>query len=152
MKKEKNDELIPDIHTRKSLEALADFFAAARQLRFAAGEVGGDGIEVASTTTVRRGLTYVKNWVGNLFQAISSASLEKVAASLRPVTPESADAVVAEISKTASQKATKKRPKTRESEGDPHVRKLGRQLGDAPFDGSLPRKHQAFLPVLRLRI
>ncbi len=77
-KSELPDELIPDTHTSESLNALADFFdAAARQVRFAAKDIEDRGIDVVGTPTLRVGYRHVRNWIGNLFQAISSVSLEK---------------------------------------------------------------------------
>lgn len=79
-KTDKLDDLIPAIQTPESLLALADSLESmAGQIRFAASQLGKSPVEVVSTPTFRRSYGFVLNWVGNLFQAVSSLSLENAA-------------------------------------------------------------------------
>lgn len=83
---QKNDQqshrLIPELQDQASLNAIADSLESmAKQIRFAAEQVGEKPLEVPSTATFRRSHGFVLNWLGNLFQAVSSMSLAQIAES-----------------------------------------------------------------------
>lgn len=119
-KNDKNESLIPDKQTEKSLNAIAEYFErTAKQLRFAASQVGNDPLSVPSTTTFQRGFGFVQNWIGNLFQSITSAPLGQSASD--DLTPEKS----AEIDEFVEGLADKEREHKKKKEREAREKKEG---------------------------
>ena len=102
-KTDKNESLIPEFQDRESLLRVAQSFnSMADQLRFAAKQLEGRQVNVAATSTCRRSYGFVQNWVGNVFQAISSLPVDLGA---------EADAEAAEIEAQLPTKKSARRKK-----------------------------------------
>ncbi len=113
-KNEKLEALIPEIQDRESLIRIADSFESmAQQLRFAAEQIKGRRTEVVATSTCRRSYGFVQNWVGNVFQAISSIPTDEQSRIDAQVAEIKARAAESETKGTA-QKTTKSRKKKAE--------------------------------------